>query len=286
MKKPGRILLTVTVVLLLLFTTSCTSTFAEEEETVNEEEMVNAEEETETIETGTVEIWVTDPPPADVKTAVVQLTKVQVHRAAADNPSDSDETGEWITLLEEPASFDLMEIIGVEKLLGSIDVPTGKYTQIRMDVTEVTGNITDDTPYTAEVPGDKLKIVRPFTVENGTVTALTLDFDGEKSLIRTGNGKFKFNPVVQLSIEKEEKGKKEKEQEQGQKDKELEFEGTIEVINGDNWTMTIDGETRTVDVSGAEIKGEPAVGLQAEIEGTVVDDVIIATEVEIKEPEE
>jgi hypothetical protein len=67
--------------------------------------------------------------------------------------------------------------------------------------------------------------------------------------------------------------------------KEMEFEGTIEAIAGDNWTMTIDGEDWTVDVSGADIEGEPAVGLEAEVEGTVVNDIIVASEVEIKEEE-
>ncbi len=47
--------------------------------------------------------------------------------------------------------------------------------------------------------------------------------------------------------------------------------------------MTIGGKTWTVDVSEAEIEGEPAVGLQAKIEGTVVDNTIVASEVEIKQ---
>ena len=50
--------------------------------------------------------------------------------------------------------------------------------------------------------------------------------------------------------------------------------------------MTIEGETKAVDVSEAEIEGEPAVGLQAKVEGTVVDDTIKASEVEIKEVKE
>jgi len=63
----------------------------------------------------------------------------------------------------------------------------------------------------------------------------------------------------------------------------LRFEGIIEAIDGTTWTMTIDSETRTVDVSEAEIEGEPAVGLEVKLRGTLVDDTIVASEVEIRE---
>ena len=55
----------------------------------------------------------------------------------------------------------------------------------------------------------------------------------------------KWGKMVLLPMETEE-----------EKDEELEFEGTIEDIDGSTWTMTIDGETRLVDVSGAEIEAE------------------------------
>jgi len=197
-----------------------------------------------------------------------------------------------------------MEVIGVEMLLGTITVDAGKYTQIRMDVTEVSGLTTDNESYTAEVPGDKLKIVRPFTVEPDGTTSLTLDFDGEKSLIRKGKGDYMFKPTVKLLIVYKEEGKQEKEKEQEQEQEQgdepgqeqeqeqekesekSEFEGTIAAINGDNWTVTINGENVTVNVSEAEITGEPAEGKIVEIEGTVEDWVIIASEIEIKEPED
>jgi len=281
MRRTSKIVLTLVMALLLLFTAACAPAVTEQaqEEIVTEGEGVVTEEEEvvapePVVEWGIIELRVTDPPPADVKSAVVFLTNIEVHKV-------SGNTSGWITILETPSSFDLMDVIGVEQVLGSANITAGSFTQIRMDVTEVTGNTTDGVPYIAEVPGDKLKIVRPFNVEAGTTTILTIDFDGEKSLIRTGSGKFLFKPVVKLSI-----GYKEKEREQEQEREGQEFEGTIETINGDNWTMTIGGETWKVDVSEAEIEGEPAVGLQAEVKGTVVDDTIMTSEVEIKEAEE
>ena len=282
MRRTGKMVLTLFTVLLLVFTAACAPAVTEEEE-----EVVTP---TPTVEWGIIEIRVTDPPPADVKSAFVYLSSIEVHKVSG-NMSESDNTSGWITILEAPSSFDLMAVIGVEEILGSANVTAGSFTQIRMDVIKVVGETTDNVSYTAEVPSGKLKIVRPFNVGAGTTTILTLDFDGEKSLIRTDSDKFLFKPVVKLLIEKEkaeaeQEQAQEQEQEQEQESEELEFEGTIDAIDGNIWTMTIEGETRTVDVSEAEIEGEPAVGLQARVEGTVVDDTILANEVEIKEVEE
>ncbi|UCG10777.1 MAG: hypothetical protein JSW30_02855, partial [Dehalococcoidia bacterium] len=64
---------------------------------------------------------------------------------------------------------------------------------------------------------------------------------------------------------------------------EMEFEGTIETIDGDIWTMTVDDETMRVDVSEAEIDGEPDEGLEAEVEGVMDGETVIASKVEIEE---
>ncbi len=228
-----------------------------------------------TIGWGILEIRVTDPPPADVKSAVVHLTNIEVHKVSG------NESG-WIPVLGAPSSFDLMDVIGVEQVLGSANLTAGSFTQIRMDVTSVSGNTTADVPYTAEVSGGKLKIVRPFNVGGGKVTTLTLDFDGEQSLKLTPNGKAIFTPVVKLLIS--EKIKAEQEQEQEQEHERTKFEGTIKAITSDNWTVTIGSDNWTVNVSGAEIEGEPAVGLKVEIKGTIVENTstIIASKVEIK----
>lgn len=154
------------------------------------------------VDRGTIEVRVTDPPPADVSSAVVYLTNIAVHQV-------SDNGGEWITIIEAPPSFDLMAVIVEEVVLGSEDVTAGKYTQIRMDVDRVEVVTTAGDNITAEVPSGKLKIVGPFNVGPGMTTVLTLDFDGEKSLvlpgkdIATGKERALFKPVVKLLVEEE-----------------------------------------------------------------------------------
>jgi hypothetical protein len=152
-------------------------------------------------EYGTIEIRVTDPPPADVIHAFVTLDNIEVHR----------EGGGWETIdIGENVTFDLMEVIGVTEVLGSVNVTAGSFTQIRMNVPTVdvvfsTDNGTDNV--TARVPSEKLKIVKAFEVIGGMKTALTLDFDGKRSLvlpgkdIATGKQKAIFKPVVHLLVE-------------------------------------------------------------------------------------
>ncbi|MFH1003260.1 MAG: DUF4382 domain-containing protein [Chloroflexota bacterium] len=146
-------------------------------------------------ETGTIEIRVTDPPPAQVEKAIVYLTNVEVHQV-------SDNTSQWLTIADTPLSFDLMDVVGISQALASANVTAGKYTQIRLEVTKVVVTLASDntSEITAEVPSGKLKIVRPFEVTDGGTTTLTLDFDGSRSLVLTGQGKAIFKPVVKLLV--------------------------------------------------------------------------------------
>jgi len=170
------------------------------------------------VDRGTIEVRATDPPPADVESAVVYLSGVEVHYV-------SGNATEWITIVGAPPSFDLMEVLdGVEEVLGSAEVAAGKYTQIRMEVDRVEVVTTAGDNFTAEIPSGTLKIVRPFTVEPGGTTVLTLDFDGEKSLILSGKGKALFKPVVKLLIEHEEGEQAQEREEEREQEREEAYE--------------------------------------------------------------
>jgi hypothetical protein len=124
------------------------------------------------VESGTIEFLVTDPPPADVIHAFVTLSTIEIHRQG----------GGWEQTAINETTFDLMEVIGVTEVLGSVNVTAGNFTQIRMNVETVdvvfaTDNGTDNV--TARVPSEKLKIVKAFEVIGGEKTVLTLDFDGK-----------------------------------------------------------------------------------------------------------
>ena len=147
--------------------------------------------------TGVLEIRVTDAPPEGVTRIDVTVSEIQVHKGDIE-----DEEEGWITVIEEEKTFDLVKLTGVEEVLGAEIFAAGKYTQIRMDIDEVIVTHQGEDKE-ATLPGDKLKVIRPFDVTAGEATILTLDFDAARSLVVTGQGGIKFSPVLQLVVRKE-----------------------------------------------------------------------------------
>lgn len=152
-------------------------------------------------DTGTVEVRVTDAPSRNVTAIVVTTDIITIHKSNAENGSG------WETIFGgngsgESASFDLLQVTGVEEVIASADdVPAGKYNQVRMHVVGV--NVTvDGEELGATVPSGWIKFVRPFEVAGGNTTVLLFDFDAAKSVVVTGSGKVQFKPTIKLVVRK------------------------------------------------------------------------------------
>ncbi len=145
---------------------------------------------------GSLQIYVTDALPKEVSAVEVKAKNIEVHKADASEDS-------WITVLKDPPVFDLVKIAGVNVLLGTSEIASGNYTQVRLDIAEV--NVTvEGKQFKATVPSDKLKLVGTFSVEEGKKTPITIDFDGEKSVVLTGKDNVMLKPVVKLIVGKPE----------------------------------------------------------------------------------
>jgi len=146
----------------------------------------------------------------------ITISKIEAHIAGDD---DGDE-GEWIILRDwsnenesELPVFDLMKLQDVSELLVDGSFDAGKYTQLRLFVTKASVLIetkskesklievgTNGEP--VENPsGDQtgIKLIHPFEIIEGGETELTIDFDAEKSIIKTGNGNYKLKPTIKLT---------------------------------------------------------------------------------------
>jgi len=171
-------------------------------------------------EGGIINVYVTDAPPGDeVTSIVVTVAEVQVHRALAEQEQSDEGTqnqeqeqeqsqpngGEWITIdiSEDAATFDLLEIKGIEQYLGTNQVEAGKYTQVRLVVDTIMVAFGGGELEEAEVSSGELKIVRSFDVIAGEATALVLDFDADRMVTVTGAGNVKVKPVIKLTVKKE-----------------------------------------------------------------------------------
>ncbi len=185
--------------------------------------------------TGTITVYVTDAPPDEEITAVVvTVSGLRVHRAETEQEQQQSGTGnqtqeqeqqsgdggEWIDIpiTGNMTTFDLLHFRDIQALFGSANVTAGKYTQVRLAVDAAQVSTADGQTRDATVNSGEIKIVRPFDIVEGETTELLLDFDAEKSVIFTGNGKVMIKPVIKLSIDVKHQGQPDNEQENGDED--------------------------------------------------------------------
>lgn len=139
-------------------------------------------------ETGKVSIYVKDLP-AEWSHVNVTFSDVRIHEAGAENESG------WHTLEIHNMTVDLASLTNISALLASGNVSVGKYTQIRLIVTAVTGTMEDGTVVNLTVPSGELKTNHPFNVTADDTQVLTLDFDLEHSIVYESS-EWKFKPVL------------------------------------------------------------------------------------------
>jgi len=205
--KTGFILLMVLALFAMLFA-GCTSNLLPSMEQTN---LVPASESPiPKSSTGTIKVFVTDAP-GDVTAVNITVSEVEVHKAGV-----GGESGQWINLANQEETFNLIELQDISLLLAGGEVEAGKYTQLRMTVFDVIVKTEGgpDEGYQATVPSDKLKFVRPFTLEAGGEINLIVDIDASKSVLFPGGKKGEpnkviFKPVVKLMIEKGEQDSEE-----------------------------------------------------------------------------
>ena len=137
----------------------------------------------------------------------LHIGEVSVHQASANltanetdeeitaTESDDTSTAGWTVVVNQPQRVDLMQLTNVSQVLGQKTMDAGTYTQIRLKIDS--GTITvDGNEYSLAVPSGVLKLNRGFVLTPNETLKLTLDFNAEKSIIRTGSDQYKLKPVI------------------------------------------------------------------------------------------
>jgi hypothetical protein len=155
----------------------------------------------------TLNLRLTDSPFSDADAVLVTFSEVAVHRA--------DEA--WTTVpFAGGASFrtcDLKKLQGAQDVLGVGALSPGHYTQIRLVVASAYLYFDNQSAGPAcaatipspagrnaplEVPSGEVKLNRQFELTANDAMTIVLDFDGDKSIKETGNGRYLMTPVIAI----------------------------------------------------------------------------------------
>ncbi|HYA02504.1 MAG TPA: DUF4382 domain-containing protein [Syntrophobacteria bacterium] len=149
---------------------------------------------------GTVSISVTDAKPKlpdNVKNVFITFDEVQVHKAG----------GGWISLpvvAPAPHTIDLLQFSNgtTTQLVPPVRLESGKYTQVRIVVSDARLVTENGDEFQLIVPSGKLKTDKDFDFEvhGGGAVDLVVDFDLSQSIVVTGGGsqKFMLKPVLHI----------------------------------------------------------------------------------------
>jgi len=129
----------------------------------------------------------------------IEVIQVSVHQAGSDSNSG------WMVVREDTLAVNLLEYTnGNFAILADSVLAAGQYTQVRLLLTDNNTVVVDGESHELEIPSGStsgLKLNHPFTIEDGLTYGATLDFDAERSIHVTGNGRYKMNPVIRIVVD-------------------------------------------------------------------------------------
>ena len=144
--------------------------------------------------TGKLILQITDAPDLNITEALVTISQIRVHYAGI---NQNDTNGTWIVVTNESQTFDLIQIQNATEFLGEVNLTAGWYTQIRLFVEEALVTI-DGIQYDLKIPSKNVKLITSWLVQDNETLTLTLDFDVQKSVHETGNGKYIMRPTIKV----------------------------------------------------------------------------------------
>lgn len=130
-------------------------------------------------------------PLTNVQSIFLTVNRVSVHSA----------TKGWIVVSQTPRVYDLLKLHAagpVFELLAEAHLDAGMYEQIRLFVSSVVVVTKDGKNQEAKLPSQELTIAGTIVVLKGENSSATFDFEADKSLHLTGEGKYIFAPVVSV----------------------------------------------------------------------------------------
>jgi len=155
----------------------------------------------------TLHVMLTDSPFSDAKALLVTFSEVSAHASGGDFMRLPFASG------ASSRTCDLKKLTGAQDILGTGPLPAGHYTQLRLVVSSAAIYFDNAASGAAcapsiaapagrsasvDIPSGELKLNREFDLTSSGATTILLDFDGDRSVRETGNGRFMMTPVIAI----------------------------------------------------------------------------------------
>ncbi|PLV60432.1 DUF4382 domain-containing protein [Thermotoga sp. KOL6] len=138
-----------------------------------------------------VPVYLTDNPAFDLQALWVKVSDVEYHYSLNDEGYTAT-----ATLFND--EFDLLSLAGTETQFFEMELPEGAMLQwIKINLQSSATAVTSSGTISVRIPSEKIKIVKPVIVQNGS--EIVLDFDVARSLkiVQTGNNsEYILRPVI------------------------------------------------------------------------------------------
>jgi len=150
--------------------------------------------------TGHLEVRLTDDP------AAYDAVYIDVQRVEVNISSDTGASSGWQTIsLLHPGVYNLLAFRnGMDTILASADIPSGRLSQMRLILGSNNSVVIDGKTYDLKTPSAQqsgLKFNIHATLTDGIVYRLWIDFDASRSIVSTGSGKYILKPVIRTYTE-------------------------------------------------------------------------------------
>lgn len=145
-----------------------------------------------------LEVALTDSP-GDYEEVNIDIQRVEVHRA------EGNQNSGWVVLDINEGVYDILKLTnGLDTLLGAVDLPSGRVSQIRLilgsnNTLKVAGEVKPLATPSGQQSGLKLNVQTDLT--GGVTYRITLDFDAARSIVSKGNGEYSLKPVIRAVTE-------------------------------------------------------------------------------------
>lgn len=142
---------------------------------------------------GTMTVRMTDAP-GGYEAVTIAVDSVRVHVESGDTLNG------WYTISRAPATYNLLDYTnGRDTLIAEGAVPAGIYSQMRLYIGQGCSVTENGVMHPLEIPSGSqsgLKLNIHATIFPGVKYVLMLDFDAGRSIVTTGNGRYKLKPVI------------------------------------------------------------------------------------------